>query len=313
MAIVAPVPPRCTVSEPQSPRRSSPVMKAIPWGIAILAIVAVAWWLNRPAPDDSATGVPSSSESVPAPELESEVTPEDATERWTDATGAPPAWPEPFVGPTDCDEAVERLEALCAVLDDRDYVKKHRHEGGACGFLQRVSADLEVNPPTIHGELKDLLDVKHSVSHLYRSLGEKRLLQMAEMVALEPDLAEPMAIALYRWNAVRDRCPPDGPRGMSASARYDYATWLLRTIGGQAYLRRRAPRYEALATFYALVVLDASVERGYDPAGVDLRKDLARATDLIGGRDDLVFRDRYLAILRDMEARWNRRAGGASR
>jgi hypothetical protein len=100
---------------------------------------------------------------------------------------------------------------------------------------------------------------------------------------------------------------------MSASARYDYATWLLRTIGGQAYLRRRAPRYEALATFYALVVLDASVERGYDPAGVDLRKDLARAIDLIGGRDDLVFRDRYVAILRDMEARWNRRAGGASR
>ena len=79
MAVAAPVPPRCTVSEPQSPRRSSPVMKAIPWGIAIVAIVAVAWWLNRPGPEESTTAVPSSSESEPAPGAETDVTPEDAT------------------------------------------------------------------------------------------------------------------------------------------------------------------------------------------------------------------------------------------
>jgi hypothetical protein len=292
------------------PDRSSPAWKAVPWAVAILAILFAFWWGRERPGDTSSEGpvVPSVVEEPgqPPPIVEADTGPEAARQRWKEVTGSEPIWPQPFAEPSDCEAVLANLRALCAELDTRDYVRAHRYEGGVCGFLARVSRDLENEPPPIHGELRELLDVRHSVAHLYRALGETRVLQLAEMVALEPDLAEPMAMALFRWGAVKDRCEP---AAMGPKSQYTYATWLLRTVGGQAYLRRRSPRHEALVTFYAIAVLDRSIARGYDPAGVDLGHDLARCRDMIAMREDLVFRDRYLSYLREMEDRWNRRTG----
>ena len=118
-----------------------------------------------------------------------------------------------------------------------------------------------------------LPDPGHSVSHLYRSLGERRVLQLVEMLALEPELLEPGAMALYRWSAGGAGCEPAPP---GPKARYDYAAWLLRTVGG-------------------------------------LTRDVARGLELLAGRDDLVFRDRYVEDLRAMRDRWVERTGGARR
>lgn len=303
------------MSDPTPVRRSSPWARAAIWIVAVAVVGALAWWLSR---DDRPPAVPSEVPGVPEVETtpeaddagrEAERAEDEAARRWREVTGSAPVWPDPLV-PDSCDRAMEDLRTLCAVLDERDYVRAHRHEGGACGFLARVGADLESNPPPIHGELRDLIDVRHSVAHLYRSLGEKRVVHLAEILALEPELLEPGALALYRWSAAGGTCDPPAP---GPRARYEYAAWLLRTIGGQAYLRRRAPRIEALATFYALRTLDASVESGFDPAGVDLTHDIARALDMIRVRDDLVFRDAYVDDLEAMRDRWIRRTGGVTR
>lgn len=302
------------MSEPNPVRRSSPWAQAAIWILAVAVVGAIAWWLSRgdrpPGGEDVVPPEAAVDEdaAVPPPDGEARESTE-AERRWRQATGSDPVWPDPFV-PDSCDEAWSALRSLCDVLDGRDYVRAHRHESGACGFLTRVADDLAANPPPLHGELRDLLDVRHSVSHLYRSLGERRVLQLVEMLALEPELLEPGAMALYRWTAGGAGCEPAPP---GPKARYDYAAWLLRTVGGQAYLRRRTPRVEALATYYALRTLDASVEAGYDPAGVDLTRDVARGLELFAGRDDLVFRDRYLEDLRAMRDRWVERTGGARR
>jgi hypothetical protein len=296
------------MTEPAPPHRTSTAWKVAPWVVAVVAVLFALWWMrDRPSDTGSAAPPPGTGREGTASADADEAAPLDPLrERWREATGFDPVWPEPFPEAPDCTAALSDLRRLATVLDSRDYVREHRHEGGTLGFLARVSADLEANPPPVHGELRDVLDVRHSVSHLYRTLGEKRLLQLSEMIALEPDLAEPMAMALFRWASARDRCEP---AAMGPRSRYTYATWLLRTVGGQAYLRRRTPRLEALATFYAVVELDRAIAGGYDPSGVDLRDDIARTRELIKGRDDLVFRDRYLDVLREMEDRWTRRIG----
>lgn len=297
------------MTEPNTPRRSSPWVRAVPWAVAAAAVAAAWWWTSRDAGRPEAPAVPAPTLEATAPASAPEPAAGAADAAWREATGGDPVWPDPFE-PDGCAQAEAELRALCATLDAREYVGARRLDGGACGLFASVAADLEANLPPVHGELRDLMDVRMSVAHLFRALGGERLAVLAEIVALEPDLAEPAALTLYRWTVARGRCSPPS---MGPKARYDYAAWLLRAVGGQAYLRRRLPRQEALVTYYALRVLDDAVESGYDPAGVDLRNDLSRAVGLIEGRDDLRFRDRYLDDLRARRERWSRRTGDARR
>jgi hypothetical protein len=62
-----------------------------------------------------------------------------------------------------------------------------------------------------------------------------------------------------------------------------------------------------LAGFYSLLILDASIEEGYNPEGVDPRPEMARAHALISTQP-LVFRDRYVEVLDEMQNRWERKA-----
>jgi hypothetical protein len=78
-------------------------------------------------------------------------------------------------------------------------------------------------------------------------------------------------------------------------------------MGGQAYLRRRAPRIEALASFYALMILDRAQQDGHNPAGVDPRPEIQRTRALLES-EPLVFREHYLVVLDQMAERWKERS-----
>lgn len=297
----------------QPPRtKSSPFIRYLPW--IILLVVVGALLIGNTVLDRRAAQpdpAPAAAETAAPPPIESD--PAEAFSRlergWLEATGEPPDWPEPFTRPADCAEVVADLEALCARLDAREYVQVHGTPGGACGVLYESSRALEARRPTVSGETRRLDLLLGNVTHLFRALGEDRLRQLAEMIALEPDLAEPMAMALYRWTVARDLCGKDDPRGMNLAARYDYAAFLVQTLGGQAYLRRRAPRLEALGSLYAVLVLDQAIEAGHNPEGIDLGPELARARALVDTQD-LLFRDRYVVLLDDVDRRWIARTGG---
>ena len=116
-------------------------------------------------------------------------------------------------------------------------------------------------------------------------------------------LAEPLALDLYRWLRAGESCPNDR-QPPSAEAQYEYAAFLLQTIGGQAYLRRRTPRLESLTSFYALLLADAAIADGYNPHGLDLRREIARSRALME-MQPLVFRNQYLRVLEDLDRRWS--------
>jgi hypothetical protein len=292
-------------------RKSSPWVRIVPLLILAAALVVVGY-LKRdvlfpglepePVPEFPAAGKPAEPETPPPAAADQTV----EERRWLEATGLPPVWPEDFDTPGDCATAVDTLKALCGRLDSRPYVQAWGLEGGSFGLLLDVSSDLERRTPVIEGELRRHGSVLHNVSHLFRVLGERRIRRLLEMTILEPEMREPMALALYRWGRVRQRCEGDEPRAMNLNAQYDYAAWLISTIGGQAYLRRRAPGLEALASFYALVILDRAEQKGHNPYGIDLRPEIARCSELIRSQN-LVFRDRYMEILDRMDRRWKSR------
>ncbi|MDX1388227.1 MAG: hypothetical protein R3344_03505, partial [Acidobacteriota bacterium] len=200
---------------------------------------------------------------------------------------------------------------LCRRLDGRAYVHPWNLPAGTCGLVGDLTAAFTARPPTLDGLFDSIGSFRANVTHLYSVLGDRSLARVLTLVREEPEMAEPMAMALYRWARTAERCPDASPAPPSLSSQYDYAAFLVNTIGGQAYLRRRAPRLEALASFYAILVLDNAVESGYNPAGVDLRPEIDRAIALVATQD-LLFRDHYLEVLHELRVSWEVRAREAA-
>jgi hypothetical protein len=225
----------------------------------------------------------------------------DAERRWAELFGKPPTWPDDFSAPQSCQAVEEELAKLCLYLDGAG------KQGGSCALLRRAAEDLAARPPRMTSELKRLETVLGNLFHLFRVLRGERMDRLRQLLREERSLAEPAAMALYRWLISREECARSGKTAIRTEPLYDYAGYLFQSVGGQAYLRRRSPEVEALASFYALLIIDRALEQKHNPHGIDPRPEIERTRDLLSGRE-LLFGERYLELLAAMEERWRDRA-----
>ena len=287
-------------------RKGSNWIRILPVLVAALAILVVVVWMNRATWFGGADGTRPAEQAVgqaagsPAGEVGPSMT--DLEQRWATVTGSPPVWPEDFLSPSDCRQVVEELRSLAGRLDRRPYVADWDLPDGVYGLLTGSALDLADNRPQVTGELTRLDAVLANASHGYLVLGRQRLERILRLIREEPDTVEPLALALFRWLRVRDRCGNPADRGPGVHAQYEYAAFALNSLGGQAYLRRRPARIEALAGFYALLVLDRSIEEGYNPYGLDPAREVRRYRQMLSGQD-LLFTGRYRDQLADLESR----------
>lgn len=230
-----------------------------------------------------------------------------AEDRWKALTGQAPAWPEDLTDPQSCEQVEADLARVCSVLDQRDYVREVAPAGGACGLIRTVAEELASRPPDISSELGSYQTILDNVFHLFRVIGRERLDLLRRIQWEEHELAEPAAMALYRWAVSRERCARSGATTLRPEPMYEYAGFFFNTMGGQAYLRRRAPRIETLASLYALLIVDRAQQSGLNPAGIDPRPEIERTRALIES-ESLVFREHYLLILDQMAERWKERS-----
>lgn len=271
--------------------------------IAIVLVIVAAWLLLRgdgeptqPALDETP---PAAAEPPPLSETEREEPGfSPAQRRWVDVTGAPPEWPSDILAAGSCAEAVRDLRALCERLDRQPAVRELKLTAGTFALLEEVNDALAANPPVVEGELTDLLDIRANVAHVFRAIGEPRTVALLRIALAHPEFAEPMALGVYRWLRSAESCGANEPRPMRPALQYEYAAFLLDTVGGQGYLRRRAPRHEALASFYALLIVERAVRERRDLYAIRLGPEIDRCMRLIEGEPSLLFRDRYLETLR---------------
>jgi hypothetical protein len=231
--------------------------------------------------------------------------PSEDARRWAELTGSYPQWPDDLTAPRDCGDTEEDLRAICQELDRRPYIQPRNLEGGTFALLFKVGAELATHPPVPSGETRQPQALLANAFHLFRNLGKDRMEILREILNREEAVSEPLAMALYRWLAAQERCWKE-TSPIRSSVLSDYAAYLLNTLGGQGYIRRRSPRVAALATFYALITLDESMQRGMNPHGVDLRTHVTLCRELLKTQE-LVFKDRYLEVLQQLEARWTNR------
>lgn len=281
--------------------RSKLWLRAVP-AILLVLTVGVFYWWNRKGERDAVEDASGDRIEQTDAALYGGSAFGPLEQAWVDVTGGPPEWPEDFGQPAGCNEEVDRLRGLMLPLDGQDYIRDWQLPAGTFGLFIDATGELASGSPQLGFRLGDSGAVHSNVTHLVRVLGARRTARLALLAARESARAEPLALSIYQWLQAGDSCAAD-VRPPSAAAQYDYAAFLLQTIGGQGYLRRRAPRIEALISFYTLLIADASISRGYDPQGLELLPEIARCRALIETQP-LVFRDHYIELLDTMQRRW---------
>jgi len=304
--------------ESEQPQAKQVPLRTLLVTLLIVALIAVflVWWKGGEAVDRICRPLIDAAVARAEPDVEAELpmiveevggSPAEAREIaerervWTELSGAPPVWPENLSAPPSCEDVESDLLAVCRELDTRPFVRERLTTGGICTLVRQVGEELAANPPVPTSELGSYASILANVFHLSRTLGLKRVELLRDALVREPELREPAAMALYRWSVTRRVCAER--TSIRREPIYDYSVFLLNTVGGQAYLRRRSPDIEALASFYALVTLDRAIEDGHNPHGVDPRPDIQRCRELIETQP-FVFREGYLGILDEMEQRW---------
>lgn len=228
--------------------------------------------------------------------------PSEAVKRWTELTGSYPQWPQDLLEPSSCTELEQDFKAFCQELDRKPYLQGRLPAGGSFSLFMGLARKLSAHPPVASGEMRLPGAVAANVFHLFRVLGKEPLELLNLIMAQERTLAEPAAIVIYRYLAAQEKCWRENPV-IPRSSLEEYAAFFLNTLGGQGYLRRRTPRLSALAGFYSLVILEGASLARRNPHGLDLRPHIAFYRELIRTQE-LLFKDRYLETLSNMEARW---------
>jgi hypothetical protein len=243
-------------------------------------------------------------EKAPTPPPEETELPElsEAELKWVEATGTFPKWPADFASPRDCKAVREDLLVLCREIDSRPYMQSREFPQGTFGLVKEICEALAANPPVASGEILRYESMTANVFHIFRTLGKNRTYMLIEILAREQDLAEPMAMAVFRWLLSDEGCGEERAP-MSFQVLYDYAAYFLNTLGGHAYIHRRSPKITALTSLYALIVVDRAIRRDFNPHGVDPRPHMLRCRELMK-LQDVVFREQYLEVIKEMESRW---------
>jgi hypothetical protein len=200
-----------------------------------------------------------------------------ALQRWIEITGSAPEAVVPGEVSGDCESIERAWRRTCDHLDARFPT------GGSFALSVELIDEFSRSRPTVGGELLEHATMLQNAFHLFRVVGAERLVYLSQMLQQE-ELLEPASHAFYRWISASERCAKRGEFALSAADRSEYAAFLYQTLGGQAYLRRRAPRAEALACYYAIHAIDLAQRSGQNGQGYDPRREIPRCRELLSGK-----------------------------
>ena len=169
-----------------------------------------------------------------------------------------------------CAQVEEDILEFFRYLDTKPYI---RHlENGAntfdhfIGLIRRLSS----KPPIPAGEGIDAALITKNVFHFYRVLNKRDLRLIKEVITSEADTLEMNLDLFYRSLMLGDRCPDPEDLRPSLDVLYHYAGFFLNTIGGRAYLFRRALGVRLLCSYYSLLIVHEADKQGKNSYGIDI-------------------------------------------
>lgn len=207
----------------------------------------------------------------------------------------------------DCAMISQQTNALFDYFDRKGYLTKSGISMKFMPFFNECMKLLSEKPPVLVAEMDDLYLLAKNVSHIYGALGSQRLKILKTIMEEENDVLEPSMAVLYSWITAcsqSEGAPKDLPE---LKTMYEYSGFFLNTLGGRSYLLRRDSKVRILVNFYSVLILDMANDEKLNSAGIDIRPYLEALFIDLSNHKGLVYRDRYLAELEPLQAKYEKK------
>jgi hypothetical protein len=214
----------------------------------------------------------------------------------------PPLEEKKPIEPKDvCAQVEEDVLAFFRYLDTKPYIQHLENGANTYDHFKGMIRRLSSKPPIPAGEGIDSGIITKNVFHFYRVLNKRDIRMIKEVLSSEADTLEMNLDLFYRWLMLGDRCPdPDDVRP-SLDVLYHYAGFFLNTIGGRAYLFRRALGLRLLCSYYSLLIVHEADKQGRNSYGIDIFPFIAPLGKEILLYPDFHFTNDYIHKLNELE------------
>jgi len=202
---------------------------------------------------------------------------------------------------------VERqIAAFFSYLDQQPYVQAYEFAGGSYLQYQIAVKNLSETMPIVSGEMQSLYAMVRNVAHFYRVLGKKRVYATREILQNESEIIESVMRTFYQWFTTDNGAQTALAGRPSAETMYEYAGYILNTLGGRSYLLRRSPKVRALVTYYCVLVLDRANAEELNSKGIDIRPYIKSSLLEVKNQIGLIHQKEYITRLSELNQKYYR-------
>ena len=205
---------------------------------------------------------------------------------------------------SDFAETERQIAAFFSYLDKRPYVQSLNLAGGSYLQYKIAIEKLSSNPPIIVGEMDSLYNMVRNVAHFYRIMGKKRVLLARLVLQNESEVMESVMKTFYKWYTQNDEGEYTLKGRPSLTAMYEYAGYILDTLGGRSYLLRRSPKIRALTTYYCVLILDRANDEELNSKGIDIRPYIKSSLLEIKNQIGLIHQKKYITRLSELSLKY---------
>jgi hypothetical protein len=205
---------------------------------------------------------------------------------------------------TDMADIERQIMALFSYLDAQPYIQAYELAGGAYQQYQIAVKNLSSKLPIITGEMQSLYSMVLNVAHFYRVMGKKRVFATRQILQNESDIIESVMKTFYQWYTMDGAEPATLAGRPSPEMMYEYAGYILNTMGGRSYLLRRSPKVRALTRYYCVLALDMANEQELNSKGIDIRPYIKSSMMEVKNQIGLIYQKEYITKLSDLNLKY---------
>jgi hypothetical protein len=200
---------------------------------------------------------------------------------------------------------IERqIMAFFSYLDAQPYIQAYEFAGGSYLQYQTAVKNLSSQLPIITGEMQSLYSMVLNVAHFYRVMGKQRIFVTRQMLQNESEIIESIMKTFYQWYTMDGAGPAILAGRPSPGIMYEYAGYILNTLGGRSYLLRRSPKVRTLTTYYCVLALDMANDEELNSKGIDIRPYIKSSMLEVKNQIGLIYQKEYIAKLSDLNLKY---------
>ena len=200
---------------------------------------------------------------------------------------------------------IERqVTAFFSYLDQQPYVQSYDFAGGSYLQYQIAINNLSAKPPIITGEMQSLYSMVRNMAHIYRVMGKHRVFVTRQVLQNESEIIESVMKTFFQWYTMDSGGRVSLAGRPSPEIMYEYAGYILNTLGGRSYLLRRSPKVRALTTYYCVLALDRANEEELNSKGIDIRPYIKSSLLEVKNQIGLIYQNEYITKLSELNLKY---------